>query len=534
MDHDACRAVIASLGAAHVCASAAEAPALLRRALAEAAPVLGAAMIAVVRHGEISTTPPDVTLHTAADINESTARSILSQALAAPAGTLAGLEPPWSAHRVDGPARHSLVLVGNTAGAAAPWGDPASPQYQLIDFLLAFAARLHADAVAHRDKFLLDSLLNNITDAVYFKDEASRFLRASADVVRRNNFASEAHLLGKTDFDLFLLEHARDAFHDEQQIIRTGQPVIAKEEKETRPDGSITWALTTKLPLRDTTGRIIGTMGISKDITQLRAVQDALRRSEEELTARYKAMESDLERARAIQHLLLPSVAPSTGKVRSGFRYQSVDAVGGDFFSFNQLGDDALGFFLGDLTGHGVAAALFMSLVKTSTERVFELHPRAPAEYLRRLDALLRNQIPFGFVTAIYGMLHPLDGGGVRFTHSNAGHPEPIVLRAATGRTEVLPEGIGALGLFDNIHREEQVVDLQPGDRLFVYTDGIPECTDPEGRMLGFQHFPEVIRATRRDHFEDHLDAIIAEAEQFRGGLPADDDIALVGFEVIA
>jgi len=87
-------------------------------------------------------------------------------------------------------------------------------------------------------------------------------------------------LLGKTDFDLFTEEHAREAYEDEQAILRTGQPLVGKEEKETWPDGRITWVSTTKMPYRDSQGRIIGTFGSSRDITERKLAEEELRRGE--------------------------------------------------------------------------------------------------------------------------------------------------------------------------------------------------------------------------------------------------------------
>jgi len=81
-------------------------------------------------------------------------------------------------------------------------------------------------------------------------------------------------LKGKSDFDLFTEEHSRPAYEDEQRIIQTGEPLIGKLEKETHMDGHVTWALTTKMPWRDSNGNIIGTFGISKDVTAMKETED--------------------------------------------------------------------------------------------------------------------------------------------------------------------------------------------------------------------------------------------------------------------
>jgi PAS domain S-box-containing protein len=123
---------------------------------------------------------------------------------------------------------------------------------------------------------LLEVLLANSPDPIYFKDRRSRFVcysQAFADLYRM----SDANALkGKSDFDLFTEEHARQAYEDEQRIICTGEPMVGKLERETHNDGRVTWALTTKMPWRDRQGNIIGTFGISKDVTQLKATEQTL------------------------------------------------------------------------------------------------------------------------------------------------------------------------------------------------------------------------------------------------------------------
>ena len=122
---------------------------------------------------------------------------------------------------------------------------------------------------------LLRSLLENIPDSIYFKDCQSRFTKVNKAMARSYGQGFDS-IIGKSDFDLFSEEHARQAFKDEKRIIETGQPLIGKIEKETFENGSSKWANTTKIPLRDGHGHVIGTMGISRDISDLKRTQDEL------------------------------------------------------------------------------------------------------------------------------------------------------------------------------------------------------------------------------------------------------------------
>ena len=127
------------------------------------------------------------------------------------------------------------------------------------------------------DHELLRALLDNAPDHIYFKDTQSRFIRSSKAQALQFGVTSPDELIGKSDFDFFSEEHARPAFEDEQEIIRTGQPIIGKVEKETWHDErGESWVLTTKMPLRNRDGDIIGTFGISKDISSIKRTEAEL------------------------------------------------------------------------------------------------------------------------------------------------------------------------------------------------------------------------------------------------------------------
>lgn len=131
------------------------------------------------------------------------------------------------------------------------------------------------EALRH-ERNLLRAMLETIPDHIYYKDTSSRFLLCSASLAGRLGLETPEEAIGMTDFDLFDKQHANEAFEDEREIMRSGRPVIAKTEKEISRSGDLRWVLTTKVPLRDPKGDIIGTFGISRDITELKRVEAEL------------------------------------------------------------------------------------------------------------------------------------------------------------------------------------------------------------------------------------------------------------------
>ena len=148
----------------------------------------------------------------------------------------------------------------------------------MIDITL----RKQMEAQLGREQNLLRALLENSADCIYFKDLESRFTCCSEKMVKLFGVKSFDEMVGKRDSDFFG-QHAAEAFEDEQRIIRTGEPLVDKVEKETWQDGRVTWALTNKMAFRDKSGRIIGTFGISKDITPLKEAEAKLTQTQSQL-----------------------------------------------------------------------------------------------------------------------------------------------------------------------------------------------------------------------------------------------------------
>jgi PAS domain S-box-containing protein len=135
-----------------------------------------------------------------------------------------------------------------------------------------------------RERHLLQTLLDNVPDRIYFKDRASKYIRLSKTMAAQFG-ATPEEMIGKWDFDFSKSERVQQAYDEEQQMLKSEQPVIDKLERETRPGEPQTWLFTTKLLLHDADGQVIGSFGISRDVTELKVAQEAAQRRAQQLAA---------------------------------------------------------------------------------------------------------------------------------------------------------------------------------------------------------------------------------------------------------
>jgi sigma-B regulation protein RsbU (phosphoserine phosphatase) len=264
------------------------------------------------------------------------------------------------------------------------------------------------------------------------------------------------------------------------------------------------------------------------------AFLERLEASETALRERNERMEFDLKIAQSAQKAFVRPYKPESGLLAVDYRYRPMDKVGGDYYSFFKSEDGSIGFFIGDVSGHGVAAALYIALLKSITDRMFREYATEPDRYLRGVNNELVDYISSNFITAIYGIFTPgIEPGTIRFRYSNGAHIKPIMARAGGGSAF---EGTSStlIGVSEDIEFDVNETILSRGDRVYLVTDGIPETVNEKLDSIGFgQELIDLFVGCRRDSLPETLDEVIRETVRFRNGFPQQDDITLIGFEVL-
>jgi PAS domain S-box-containing protein len=163
-------------------------------------------------------------------------------------------------------------------------------------FSSAFARKRVEEELAY-ERDLLHTLMDNLPDTIYFKDTESKFTRINKAQAKTLGIQNPAAAIGKSDFDFFVHDHARIAFAEEQEIMKTARALVNKIEKVERPDGAFTWFTATKVPIFDKNGTIVGTVGVSRDITKMKEFEDELQKAKNELEIRVAMRTADLKKA---------------------------------------------------------------------------------------------------------------------------------------------------------------------------------------------------------------------------------------------
>jgi serine phosphatase RsbU (regulator of sigma subunit) len=275
----------------------------------------------------------------------------------------------------------------------------------------------------------------------------------------------------------------------------------------------------------------------SEDLT----IED-LRRKNRELLKAYKELEAaqeqiiekeklerELEVARDIQMSILPRDLPLIPSFEFGSLIEPMAAVGGDFFDVFSLGENKLGIVAGDVSDHGVPAALFMAMTVTLL-RAASRRSKSPIEVLRSVNQNLLEMNDTGmFVTILYGVM---DCSTREFEYARAGHTLPIVLNAEGESVDIAHDSGQLLGLFPDPLIDVQSISLQPNNLLLIYTDGLSEAMNADGLMFDKERLHSTLKAGMKNSAQDICGALWDSLAEFRGEIAQHDDVTLLVVKV--
>jgi sigma-B regulation protein RsbU (phosphoserine phosphatase) len=272
--------------------------------------------------------------------------------------------------------------------------------------------------------------------------------------------------------------------------------------------------------------------------------QVSLKRAREELRLAHARMKHDLEIAARVQRALLPTELPAFPGAACAWRFIACDELAGDAVNIFGVEDRYLCLYVLDVSGHGVPAALLSvsvtrnltlhadrsSLVRTASIDGSGSVLCGPAEVARRLNAIYPMETSGAhlYFTLVYGIM---DTRTNRLRFVCAGHPGPILVRA-DGTTQVVDSPALPIGMLADPEYEEKEIDLRPGDRLYMYSDGLIEEVNPSGEMFGQERLQAAIAAQRSESLEASLDALTRGLAAWRGGDHFTDDLSIVAVEI--
>lgn len=368
---------------------------------------------------------------------------------------------------------------------------------------------------------LRSAALNAAANAIIISDPDGKVIWANPAFTLLTGYTLD-EILGRSLGILNSGVHGKEFYRDLWETIRAGK-VWRGEMINRRKDGSLYPEEQTITPVMDEDGTVRHYIAIKEDVTERKRAQEALLEN--------ARMSCDMELARQIQRSLLPAALPAARGVRCAGRWVPAAHVGGDYYDFFPRDDGSFDTVIADVSGHSVGAALIMTEAR-SVIRAQARSGGSPGVIVGSLNEILYEDLTSAelFTTLFYASYQPASRV---LTYASAGHNPPLLCRASGEPClELDAEGL-ILGVRLQEKFEEREVRLEPGDILFLYTDGITESDNGSGELFGVERLGSLLRARRGEEPEAVIETVLAELSAFTGGRPPADDICMVAVKIM-
>jgi PAS domain S-box-containing protein len=391
---------------------------------------------------------------------------------------------------------------------------------------------------------LRDRALSATAEGVTIADarlDDNPLIYANAGFARLTGYSIE-EVLGRNcrflqgpDTDRNTLERLRSAIRQKQ--------ACTVQLLNYRKDGTLFWNRLSITPVRGASGDVTHFIGVQSDVTEQKLAEEALQTANRKLEAASERMKQDLEAAAAVQRTLLPAALPQIPGIDLAWAFRPCQELAGDTLNVFLLDDRRVALYILDVSGHGVVA----SLLSVTLSHVLSPIPEQSVLYQSagagtgtyrvappgHVVARLNKQFPFEpraaqYFTIFYGVLE-IETRKLHYV--SAGHVSPVYMPAAEP-PRILEAGGVPVGLFPNSRYEEQVLELEPGDRLYLSTDGVIETENDAGQEFGVGRLLEALDRNRGSSLSEDLTSVIACAEQWCAPSAFADDVSMLALEV--
>jgi PAS domain S-box-containing protein len=363
---------------------------------------------------------------------------------------------------------------------------------------------------------------------IYINEGFERLTGYSAKSMKGNN----CRFLQGKDTDPATIDEIREA-------IASGNECTV-EILNHHKNGEAFWNRLSLTPVRDNSGEVTHFIGVQSDITKRKHAEEALREANRQLEIINRRMKEDLEAAAAIQSSLLPARKPRSKDLRFSWVSQPCEELGGDTFNVFPLDDQRFAVYMVDVSGHGVRASLLSFTLSHWFLRLSQKNSRAvtkeilaarfsPVEVAEELNRQFQMDMENPqYFTMCYGVI---DARTREFRFVSAGNP-PLAVARGNGTTEVLKIEGFPIGIVEKPEYSEKVIRLDPGDRVFLYTDGLTEAEDKHDNPYGIEKLAEKILANKKYTLEDCVDSIMKSVNARASSRGLEDDVSILAFEL--
>ena len=311
-----------------------------------------------------------------------------------------------------------------------------------------------------------------------------------------------------------------------------------------RKTGEPFWNRLSITPIHDDSGVVTHFIGIQSDVTARRKAEDAQRAATAKLEAANNLIQRDLQLAAEIQKSFLPRRSPDLPGANVAWELLPCDELAGDTLNVTGIDDRHIVFYVVDVSGHGVQAALLSVTLNrwlspkpgqsggpaSTSGRPADWHPLSPVEVLDQLN----KQFPFDpktgqYFTIAYGVL---DTKTNEFRFASAGHPAPVYVRSGDAPV-LIPSSNFPIGIVPEPEFRECTIEMKPGDRIYLYSDGLVDATNDRDERFEDQRLLRELGAVQAASLKASVPALISRLRAWSGNETFQDDVSLLGFEIV-